>query len=139
MLWLAAALAGQAVWWITRRAQGEDARAARVRLLRVSGVQHGLFLLVLVTGGLLLALASPAELHARWLHLKLGLVAFLLLPLEAFHAYVNHVWIARGLRERSARLLERGTGLDDMVRSLVVPLLGVAVPLLFWLSLRRPF
>jgi hypothetical protein len=78
-------------------------------------------------------------LHARWLHLKLGLVAFLVLPLEGFHAYVNHVWIARALREDSARLLERGTGLDDMIRSLAMPLLGAALPLLFWLSLRRPF
>lgn len=78
-------------------------------------------------------------LHGRWLHLKLGLTAFLLVPLEAFHAYVNHVWIARALRDGSARLLERGVGLDDMVRTLAIPLLGAAVPLLFWLSLRRPF
>lgn len=92
-----------------------------------------------MTGTLLLAAASPAELHARWLHLKVGLTTFLLLPLEGFHAYVNHVWIARALRDGSPRLLERGIGLDDMVRSLAVPLLGFAVPLLFWLSLRRPF
>jgi hypothetical protein len=135
--WLAFALAGQAAWWTSRRQ--EDAVASRRRLLRLSAVQHLLFALVLVTGLALLAGASPAERHARWLHLKLGLSTFLLLPLEAFHAYVNHVWIARALREGSARLLERGTGLDDMVRSLVVPLLGVAVPLLIWLSVRRPF
>ena len=136
MLWLATALAGQAVW-ITRRSRGEG--ASRERLLRLSGIQHVLFGLVLATGAALLAAASPAEWHARWLHLKLGLTAFLLLPLEGFHAYVNHVWIARALREGSARLLERGTGLDDMVRALAIPLLGVAVPLLIWLSLRRPF
>jgi len=136
VLWLAAALAGQAVW-ITRRSRGEG--ASRERLLRLSGIQHVLFGLVLATGAALLAAASPAEWHARWLHLKLGLTAFLLLPLEGFHAYVNHVWIARALREGSARLLERGTGLDDMVRALAIPLLGVAVPLLIWLSLRRPF
>ncbi len=52
---------------------------------------------------------------------------------------MNHVWIARALRDGSARLLERGVGLDDMVRTLAIPLLGAAVPLLFWLSLRRPF
>lgn len=98
-----------------------------------------LFALVLASGLALLAMASPAERHARWLHLKLGLSAFLLLPLEGFHAYVNHVWIARALRQGSPRLLERGVGLDDMVRSLVIPLLGLAVPLLAWLSLRRPF
>lgn len=62
-----------------------------------------------------------------------------MVPLEAFHAYVNHVWIAGALREGSSRRLERGSGLDDMIRSLAVPLLGAAVPLLLWLSLRRPF
>jgi hypothetical protein len=139
VLWLAAALAGQAVWWFTRRDQGEAAIVARRRLVRLSGLQHALFALVLATGAALVAAATPAEIHARWLHLKLGLTAFLLLPLEAFHAYVNHVWITRALRDGSARLLERGTGLDDMVRSLTIPLLGAAVPLLFWLSLRRPF
>jgi hypothetical protein len=137
VLWLASALAGQAVWWGRRRAP--DPSATRLNLLRLSGAQHVLFALVLASGAVLVAVAGPALLHARWLHLKLGLVAFLLVPLESFHAYVNHVWIARALREGSARLLERGTGLDDMIRSLAVPLLGVAVPLLFWLSLRRPF
>ncbi len=102
-------------------------------------MQHVLFAIVLATGGALLLSAAPLVLHARWLHLKLGLTLFLLVPLEAFHAYVNHVWIARALRDRSGRLLERGVGLDDMVRTLAIPLLGVAVPLLFWLSLRHPF
>jgi hypothetical protein len=139
VLWLAAALAGQIVWWTTRGATAPAAIAARRRLLLLSAVQHVLFALVLATGAALLVAASPAELHARWLHLKLGLTAFLLLPLEAFHAYVNHVWIARALREGSARQLERGSGLDDMVRSLAVPLLGAAVPLVLWLSVRHPF
>jgi hypothetical protein len=94
---------------------------------------------VLASGTVLLLDASAAERHARWMHLKIGLTGFLVLPLEAFHAYVNHVWIARALRDGSARLLERGTGLDDMVRSLAVPLLGLAVPLLLWLSIRHPF
>jgi hypothetical protein len=137
VLWLAAALAGQAVWWRRRRAPDPD--ATRINLLRLSAAQHVLFALVLASGAVLIAGAGPAMLHARWLHLKLGLVAFLLVPLESFHAFVNHVWIARALHDGSARLLERGTGLDDMIRSLAVPLLGVAVPLLFWLSLRRPF
>jgi uncharacterized membrane protein len=126
------------VWWLNRRASAEAATNARHRLLRLSAAQHVLFALVLATGAALLAAASPAELHARWLHLKVGLTLFLLLPLEAFHAYVSHVWIARALRDGSERLLERGVGLDDMVRSLAIPLLGAAVPLLFWLSLRHP-
>lgn len=139
MLWLAAALAGQWVWWALRGAHGERATEGRRRLLRFSLVQHALFALVLASGSVLLALAGPAAQHARWLHLKIGLTAFLLVPLEGFHAYVNHVWIARALRDGSARRLERGTGLDDMIRSLAIPLLGAAVPLLLWLSLRRPF
>jgi hypothetical protein len=139
VLWLAAALAGQWTWWSLRSTGAERAALTRARLLRLSLVQHGLFALVLVSGGALLASAPSSVQHARWLHAKVGLTAFLLVPLEAFHAYVNHVWIARALRDGSARLLERGTGLDDMVRSLAVPLFGVAVPLLFWLSLRRPF
>ena len=34
--------------------------------------------------------------------------------------------------------LARGIGMDDMIRTLAVTLLGVAVPLLIWLSLARP-
>jgi hypothetical protein len=139
VLWLLAALAGQRTWWSLRSTASERMGEARARLLRLSLLQHALFALVLATGGALLAASPSSVQHARWLHLKVGLTLFLLVPLEAFHAYVNHVWIARALRDGSARLLERGTGLDDMVRSLAIPLLGVAVPLLFWLSLRRPF
>jgi hypothetical protein len=79
----------------------------------------------------------------RWLDLKLGLVAFLVVPLEGMHAWVNHTWIARGLRATPApplsRELERGMAMDDMLRTLSVVLLGVALPLLAWLSLRKPF
>ena len=75
---------------------------------------------------MIFAQASPALAHARVLHLKLGLTAFLLLPLEAFHAYVCAAWIGPGLRGGGrARDLERGLGLDDMVRSLQVPLFGI--------------
>jgi hypothetical protein len=77
----------------------------------------------------------------EWLDLKLGLVAFLVLPLEGMHAWVNHTWIARGVREPPAfaRDLERGVAMDDMLRTLSAVLLGVGVPLLVWLSVRRPF
>ena len=79
----------------------------------------------------------------RWLDLKLGVVAFLVVPLEAMHAWVNHGWIARGLRETAAppfsRDLERGIGMDDMVRTLSALLLGAAVPFLVWLSVKEPF
>ena len=81
--------------------------------------------------------------RARWFGLKLGLVVFLLIPLEAMHAYVCHVWIARGLRETAAppfsKDLARGIGMEDMLRALAIPLLGLAVPLLVWLSIFKPF
>lgn len=81
--------------------------------------------------------------HARWLGVKLGLVAFLVAPLEAFHAYASHVWIARGLRQTAAppfsKDLLRGVGMEEMVRTLGIPLLGIGVPLLLWLSLAKPF
>ena len=80
--------------------------------------------------------------RARWLALKLGLVSFLLVPLEAIHAYASHGWITPGLRQTSAppfsKQLERGAAMDEMIRALALPLLGVGVPLLLWLSLRKP-
>lgn len=70
-------------------------------------------------------------------------MAFLIVPLEAMHAYICHVWIARGLRQTAAppfaKDLERGIGMDDMLRALAVPLLVLALPLLVWLSVRKPW
>ena len=81
--------------------------------------------------------------HARWLALKLGLVVFLVVPMEAMHGYIAHVWIARGLRQTAAphyaKDLERGLGIEEMLRALAVPLLGVGLPLILWLSLAKPF
>jgi hypothetical protein len=37
------------------------------------------------------------------------------------------------------RRVERGIGMEEMIRTLAIPLLGVAVPLLVWLSFKRPF
>jgi len=81
--------------------------------------------------------------RARWLAFKLGLVAFLIVPLEAIHAYATHAWIAPGMRETSAppfsKRLERGTAMEEMIWALALPLLGAGVPLLLWLSLTKPF
>jgi hypothetical protein len=81
--------------------------------------------------------------HARWLALKLGLVVFLVIPLEAMHGYIAHVWIGRGLRQAAApqraKDLERGLGIEEMLRALAVPLLGLGLPLILWLSLAQPF
>jgi hypothetical protein len=81
--------------------------------------------------------------YPRWLSIKLGLVVFLLVPLEGMHAWVNHVWLARALRARDSgaplsRDLDRGLGMDDMVRTLAALLLAVALPVIAWLSLARP-
>jgi hypothetical protein len=59
------------------------------------------------------------------------------------HAWVCHAWIRRGLRQTAeppfSKDLARGIGMDDMVRSLAVPLLGLALPLMAWLAVARPF
>jgi hypothetical protein len=113
----------------------------RFRFLPV--VEHASLAVTLIAGVLLLYLRGWGLGHARWLAVKLGLVALLVLPLESMHAYVNHVFIPRGLRGRAgspaSRDLSRGLGMDDMIRTLSVPLLGVSVPLLVWLSVRKPF
>ena len=74
--------------------------------------------------------------------MKLGLVILLVLPLETFHAYLCHVWIPRARRSDSTgaeRQLERGLGMEAIVQTISIPLYLVAIPLLFWLSFRRPF
>lgn len=105
--------------------------------------EHVAFVLVLVTGALLMQAHGWSITRARWLTLKLGLVLFLVVPFEAMHAFICHGWIASGLRRTReaplARDLERGIGVEEMLRTLAIPLLGIGVPLLVWLSVRRPF
>jgi hypothetical protein len=116
---------------------------ARRRLSRVLEIEHVAFVAALATGGLLMAHRGWGLGHARWLALKLGLVVFLVVPLELMHAYVAHGWIARGLRRTPAppfaKDLERGLGIEEMLRALAVPLLGLGLPLILWLSLAKPF
>jgi hypothetical protein len=126
-----------------RFGRAESELAARRRLRAVVLVEHLGLAMALLSG---LALMEVLDLRVGrhpWLDVKLGLVAFLVLPLEGMHAWVNHAWIARGLRATPAppfaRELERGIALDDMVRTLSAVLLGVGVPLLVWLSVREPF
>jgi hypothetical protein len=127
------------------RSRGDAARELRARraLEPWLAAEHAALLLALGSGWLLMAARGWGLGHARWLAVKVGLSLFLLLPLEGMHAYVCHVWIARGLRQTSAppfsRDLERGLGMDGMLRALAVPLLGLALPLLVWLSLRKPW
>jgi hypothetical protein len=142
--WVAAALGAQIVLSLARRRgdPGAEMRARR-RIQPALAVEHVALALALLSGAALLRQHGWGLGHARWLALKLGLVAFLVVPLEAFHAYVCHVWLARALRGTSAppfsRDLERGIGVDEMVRAIAAPLLGLGLPAILWLSTARPF
>jgi len=142
-LWVASGLAGQAIRLSRGRLRDAAAPAVDPRSRLLPAIEHASFALTLIAGALLLYLRGWGWGHARWLAVKLGLVALLILPLESMHAYVNHVFIPRSLRGTAgsppARDLARGLGMDDMIRTLSVPLLGVSVPLIVWLSLRKPF
>src|SRR5260370_40247945 len=117
--------------------------AARRRLQPLLRLEHASLLLLLVSGLLLMRQRGWGLGHARWLLAKLGLVALLVVPLEAFHAWIAHVWIARGLRQTPAppfsKDLARGVAVQEMSPTLAVPLPGTALPLLLRLSLARPF
>jgi hypothetical protein len=114
----------------------------RRRLQPLLALEHAALAGLLLTGLWLMRAHGWAPTRGPWLGLKLGLVAFLVLPLEAMHAWIAHVWIARGLADTPAppfsRGLERGLGVEEMLRTLALPLFGVGIPLIVWLSLRRP-
>jgi hypothetical protein len=140
--WLGAGLLDQVCLVAAREGGPARELRARRRLRPVVLVSHLGFVL-LVGSGLLAAQAAGLHLgQTRWLGLKAGLTAFLFAPLVAFHAWVNHVWIARGLRQTPAppfsKDLRRGLGMDDMGRTLMGVFFAVAVPLAVWLSLARP-
>jgi nitric oxide reductase large subunit len=143
VLWLAAALLAQGLLIAARR--GDEARqlAVRRRVLPVVLAEHLAFVIGLAAGVLLLLHRHWGLGHARGLAVKIGLTLFLLVPLEAMHAWIAHGWIARGLRQTPApplsKDLVRGIGMDDMLRALAAPLLAASVPLLVWLSLRKPW
>jgi hypothetical protein len=127
-------LAGQVQ---ARRRTGTDGIARRL-----FAVEHGALLLAIVTGFFLMSLHGWRLSHPRWLGLKVGLVVFLLVPLEGFHAFVCHAWLPQARRwggVMGERRVERGIGMEEMIRTLAIPLLGMAVPLLVWLSFKRPF
>jgi len=142
--WVGAALAAQ-VALLRARAGGDPGRelSARRRVRPLLAVEHAGLALALIAGLALLETRGWGPGRARWLGLKLGLTLFLVVPLEAMHAWVCHVWIARGLRQTVAppfsKDLARGIGMDDMIRALAAPLLGIGVPLIVWLSVKHPF
>ena len=104
--------------------------------------EHAFLAVALLSGLVLLGLRGWGPGRARWLGLKLGLVTFLLVPLEAMHVYIWHGWVGPGLAQTAAppfaKDLERGIGMEEMLRALAIPLLGLAVPLLVWLSFMKP-
>lgn len=137
-------LVNQARLLATRRRGIEDELALRGRLGGALALEHIALAVALLAGLAGMAAHGWRLGYPRWLSVKLGLVVFLLVPLEGMHAWVNHVWLARALRARAAggplsRDLDRGLGMDDMVRTLAALLLAVALPVIAWLSLARPF
>ena len=143
-MWLAALATSQVrLRRARRRGIGVELELRR-RLHRVLAVEHAALAAALATGFASMALHGWRLGYPRWLSLKLGLVLFLLLPLEGMHAWVNHVWIARALPAQPpppaplTRELDRWIGMDDMIRTLAALLLGLALPLIAWLSVARP-
>lgn len=123
--------------------ESPDGLTRRRRAQRLLVMEHAALVLALASGLLLMRSLGWGLGHARWLGVKLGLVTFLVVPLEAMHAYICHAWIARGLQQTQAppfsKDLVRGIGMEEMVRTLELLLLGIAVPALLWLSLAKPF
>ena len=128
---------------VSRRRGPARELAARRRLRPVLAAEHAAFVLGIAAGVLLMGHRGWGLGYARWLAVKVALTAFLLVPLETMHAWIAHGWIARGLRQTSdlprSKDLERGIGMEDMLRALAAPLLAVGLPLLVWLSMRKPF
>ena len=144
VVWIGSAVAGQ-VAAARARASRDPGRelALRRRLTPVLALEHASLLVLLASGSLLMMQRGWRPDHGRWLALKLGLAVFLIVPLEAMHAYVGHVWIARGLRQTPvppfSKDLARGLGIEEMLRTLAIPLLGLGLPLMLWLSIAKPF
>lgn len=141
-MWAGAALA-YPVRVRTARRQGAEAELeSRRRFHGLLALESLAFAVLLATGVLLMRMHGWGLGYPRWLALKVGLVAFLLVPLEGIHAYAAHVFLARGLRSPTppfSRDLERGTSMQRMIWALALPLLALALPLILWLSLARPF
>ena len=96
-MWIAALVSSQVRLRRARRRGIAHELELRRRLGLLLGVEHAALAAAVLTGFALMALHGWRPGYPRWLSLKLGLVVFLLLPLEGMHAWVNHVWIARAL------------------------------------------
>jgi hypothetical protein len=104
------------------------------RLVRLFALEHAFLLLALgLGGGLTLALGWGLG-HARWFGAKLGLVLFLVLPMEGIHAYACFL-----LARATGRLQERGFSVEEMIRTLEAVVLVPALVFMTWASLTHPF
>jgi hypothetical protein len=104
---------------------------------------HAALLLGLAAGWGLMQRRGWSFGHPGWLGVKLGLTLAVIVPLEGLHAWVAHVWMRQGLAQTPAppfsKDLRRAVSVEDMLAVLALPLLGLALPLIAWLSLARPF
>ena len=95
--------------------------------------------------GLLLMQALGYRLgYPRWLSAKLGLVAFLLVPLGGFRVYLSAAWLGPGLRASSRSVIFARTSSGRCrwrrcCRPLPCPCSCSGCPAILWLSLARPF
>ncbi len=125
------------------RARGDAGLEPRRALAPLVAAEHVILAVALASGFWLMQAQDLGPSRARWLALKLGLVLFLVLPMEAMHAFIVHAWTRRGLRQTPAapfhKDLVRGLGVEEMLRTLAVPLFGLGLPLILWLSFRKPF
>ncbi len=126
-----------------RRAGPEAELEARRRWHALRHAESALLLLAFAAGLLLMNAHGWRLGYPRWLSTKLGLVAFLIVPLEGFRVYITFCWLGPGLRATPAppfaKELERARSMEQMLGALSVPLLLIALPLILWLSWTRPF
>jgi hypothetical protein len=119
--------------------QRAAARRASVPLVYV---EHAALAVALAAGWGLMRGHGWSIGHPRWLGVKLLLVTFLVVPLEAMHAWASYAWIRGGpgsFGPGSAARFRRGLALEEMIRTLEAVLLGLGVPIAAWLSWARPF
>ncbi len=141
--WVGASVARRLL--VTRaRRRGEPAELdARRRWAWLVAAGEVALLIALGSGLLLVRWNGFGFGHPRWLGVKVGLTLALILPLESLHAWVTYGWMRIGLRETLAppfsKDLRRAAGIEDMLWALALPLYGLALPLMFWLSRTRPF
>lgn len=142
-LWALAAVSYSLLVSRARRRGPEHELTTRRRLQSLRHLEAAAFAFGLGLGLALMTLHGWGIDYPRWLSAKLGLVAFLLLPLEGFRVYLSLVWLAPGLRQTAAppfsQDLARAVSMDDMLQALAFPLLILALPAVLWLSWARPF